>query len=119
MTFGNIVVDGYGLHPDELPNTATSGYGHGLPIGLLPPIIRVIEGRIYVDEERMMLTANRALLEMSQRELVSVGRQFAGNSRFQHRADRIYMDIDAALNTIDRVLAEQDRAMVSTDRDLR
>ena len=115
MSLGNVAVDGYGLHLIEVSNVAVGGYGAGIPLIVpLPPIITVIEGRIYMDEERMLLTANRAILELSQRELVSAGRKFAGNSSFQHRADRIYMDICGALPLMDRGLSEHERPMVSS-----
>ena len=124
MNFGNIAVDGYGLHSVEVPNVAVSGYGFGIPlfippIVLPPPVSEIIQQRIYEDMERALLNLDRSLLSGLSRELDAIGRVYINESRFQAATNRIYADIDKALNDIDRVLVSSSRSMTSTERDLR
>lgn len=66
MNSGNIALEGYGLHPNEVPNVVTSGYGVGIEINILVPIPpnTIIIGDLPIDGIISMEPANIISMEI-------------------------------------------------------
>ena len=105
----------YGLgHRDPRRPHVTGGLGDGIPVY----VSVVLEGRIYVDEARRMLTTDRALLSATRNMILGAERRYVDGGRSQERLMRLLDTLDRHMIALSRSMVSRDRSLSSGERDL-